>query len=110
MISVKKISDDEVVLEFSKNVSPEQAENVFRDMLRSTSKKVIVDFSGLMHLGHQLLGKLYMFNMDLQISKRKLVLTGCSDTIRALLKLTRVDQDIEIMKEPHQKYRDARLL
>jgi anti-anti-sigma regulatory factor len=109
MISVNKISDSEVVLEFSENVSPEQAENVFRDMLRSTFQKVIVDCSGLIHLGHMLLGKLYMFNLDIQISKKKLILTGCSDKIRNLLHLTRVDQDIEILREPYQRPRDSRL-
>jgi anti-anti-sigma regulatory factor len=109
MISVSKISDNEVVLEFSKNVSPEQAETVFNDILRSTYQKIIVDFSGLIHLGHRLLGKLYMFNMDLQISRRKLILTGCSDKIRSLLHLTRVDQDIDIENGPYQGLRDDRL-
>ena len=109
MISVNRISDNEVVVEFSENVSPEEAENVFRDILRSTFQKIIVDCSRLIHLGHLLLGKLYMFNLDLQISKKKLILTGCSDKIRDLLHSTRVDQDIEIVKEPYQQYRDSRL-
>jgi anti-anti-sigma regulatory factor len=109
MISINKISSNEVVLVFSENVSPEQAEEVFKDMLRSTSQKVIIDCSGLIHLGHQLLGKLYMFNMDLQISRRKLILSGCSDKIRNLLHLTRVDQDIEIVKESYQGLGDSRL-
>ena len=109
MISINKISSNEVVLVFSENVSPEQAEEVFKDMLRSTSQKVIIDCSGLIHLGHQLLGKLYMFNMDLQISRRKLILSGCSDKIRNLLHLTRVDQDIEIVKESYRGLGDNRL-
>jgi anti-anti-sigma regulatory factor len=109
MISINKISSNEVVLVFSENVSPEQAEEVFKDMLRSTSQKVIIDCSGLIHLGHQLLGKLYMFNMDLQISRRKLILSGCSDKIRNLLHLTRVDQDIEIVKESCRGLGDSRL-
>ena len=104
MISINKISSNEVVLVFSENVSPEQAEEVFKDMLRSTSQKVIIDCSGLIHLGHQLLGKLYMFNMDLQISRRKLILSGCN-----LLHLTRVDQDIEIVKESYRGLGDSRL-
>ena len=105
MIIVNKISDNEVVLEFSENVSAEQAEEVFRNMLRSTFQKIVVDCSGLIHLGHQLLGRLYMFNMDLEVSRRKLILTGCSDKIRNLLHLTRVDQDIEIVKEPYEGLR-----
>ena len=108
MISVNKISDKEVVLEFSENISAEQAEEVFRDMRRSTFQKVIVDCSGLIHLGHILLGKLYMFNIDLQISKRKLIISGCSDKVHDLLHLTRVDQDIEILKEPYQRPRERR--
>lgn len=107
MISINKISSNEVVLKFSENVSAEQAEEVFRNMLRSTFQNIVVDCSGLIHLGHQLLGRLYMFNLDLQISRRKLILTGCSDKIRNLLHLTRVDQDIEILKDPYHGPRDS---
>jgi len=108
VISVNKISKNEVVLELSDNVSPEQAEEVFKDILNSTFQKVIVDCSRLIHLGHKILGKLYMFNMDLQFSKRKLVLTGCSDRICDLLHLTRIDEDIEIAKEPFQRSQSGR--
>ena len=102
MISINKISKNEVVLEFSENVSPDQMEKVFKDILRSSYQKVIVDCSGLTHLGHKVLGKLYMFNMDLQISRRKLILIGCSDKIRNLLHLTKIDERIEIAKESFQ--------
>ena len=105
MISVNKISNSEVVLELSENVSPEQAEKVFKDILNSTFQKVIVDCSELIHLGQKILGKLYMFNMDLQIGRRKLILTGCSDEIRNLLHLTKIDERIEITKEPFQSPR-----
>lgn len=108
MIKVDKISDNEVVMKFSKNVSAEEVEDAFREVRGSTCRKVIVDFSELIHLGHQLLGKLYMFNLDLQISKKKLILAGCSNKIRDLLILTRVDQDIEILKEPYERLRDSR--
>ena len=110
VISVNKISKNEVLLECSENVSPEQAEKVFKDILNSTFQKVIVDCSGMIHLGHQVLGKLYRFNMELQFSRRKLVLTGCSEKIRNLLHLTKIDERIEIMKESFQSPRGSRKL
>ena len=97
-------------MEFSENVSPEQAEIVFKDILNSTFKNVIVDCSRLIHLGHKVLGKLYMFSMDLQFGKRKMILTGCPDNIHNLLHLTRIDEDIEIAKEPFQGPRGSRKL
>jgi anti-anti-sigma regulatory factor len=103
MINITKISGTEVLIELSSSVSPQQAEEVFQDMLRSTYHKIIVDCSGLIHLGHQLLGRIYMFNMDLDINKRKLILTGCSEKIHNLLHITRIDQDIEVDKEPYHR-------
>lgn len=102
MISVKKISKNEVVLEFAKNVSPEQAEKVFKNILNSSFQKITVDCFRLLHLGHQLLGKLYMFNMDLRIGRRELILIGCSDEICRLLHITKIDERIKIAKEPFQ--------
>ena len=110
MISVNKISKNEVLLKCSGNVSPEQADKVFTDILNSTFIKVIVDCSGMIHLGHQVLVKLYRFNMDLQFSRRKLVLKGCSDEFRNLLHLTKIDERIEIMKESFQSHRGSRKL
>jgi anti-anti-sigma regulatory factor len=109
VISVKKISKNEVVLEFSKNVSPEQAEKVFKNILNSEYQKVTVDCSSLIHLGYKVLGKISMFNLDLQTSKRKLTLTGCSERIRNLLHLTKIDERIEITKEPFPRLRNGRV-
>ena len=65
MITVNEISKKEVVLKFRDNVSPDEAEKVFQDMLRTGYPKIIVDCSEMIHIGHRLLGKLYMFHMDL---------------------------------------------
>ena len=105
MISVHEISRTEVLLKFPENVSPEQTEKVFKDILNAPFHKVTVDCSELLHLDHKVLGKLYMFNMDLQFSKRKMVLIGCSEKIRNLLHLTKIDERIEIAKETFQSPR-----
>jgi len=102
VISVNKISKNEVVLEFSENVSPVEAEKVFKNILNSTFQKITVDCSRLVHLGYQLLGKLYMFNMDLRIGRRELILTGCSDAISSLLHITKIDEHIAVAKKPLQ--------
>ncbi len=96
MISVDAISNDEALVTLSKNVSPEQAEEAFKEVLRAPHHKVTIDCSDLNHMGHEILGKLYMLNMDLQINRRSLVLAGCSEKIRNLLHLTKIDERIEI--------------
>jgi anti-anti-sigma regulatory factor len=108
MISVNKISRNEVVLELSQTVSPERAEKVFDQILHSTFQTVTVDCSRLIHLGHRLLGKLYMFNMDLRVGKRKLILKGCSAEICSLLRITKLDERVEIAEEQPQKPLDTR--
>lgn len=107
MVVVKEISKSEVLLKFSNSVSPDQAEIVFKDMLRSGYQKITVDCSDLIHIGHQLLGKLYMFHMDLQINKRQLVLTDCSEEIRSLLHLTKIDETLQIVRKPFQGSQDS---
>lgn len=96
MISVDAISNDEALVTLSKNVSPEQAEEAFKEVLRAPHHKVTIDCSDLNHMGHEILGKLYMLNMDLQINRRSLVLAGCSEKIRNLLHLTKIDERIKI--------------
>ena len=78
MISIDEISKDEVLVTLRKNVSPEQAEKAFKEVLRARHHKVTVDCSDLNHMDHKILGKLYMLNMDLQINSRSMVLAGCS--------------------------------
>lgn len=107
MISFNEISKNEVLVTLRKNVSPEQAEKAFKEVLRAPYHKVAVDCSDLNHLGHEILGKLYMLNMDLQINRRSLVLTGCSEKIRSLLHLTKIDEHIKIENDssPDQRFR-----
>lgn len=78
------------------DISPEQVEKTFNELIRSSYKKVTIDCAELTHMDHKILGKLYMLNMDLQISRRSLVLAGCSEKIRGLLHLTRIDKRIEL--------------
>jgi anti-anti-sigma regulatory factor len=108
VISVTRISKDEVMLKLSEKVTPEQVDRVFRDILNGAFQRVVVDCSGLMHFGHRILGKLYMFNMDLRISRRKLILSGCSEEMRSLLHLTKIDERIEIARQPPQHPKEAK--
>jgi anti-anti-sigma regulatory factor len=105
MISVHEISKDEVLVTLRQNVSPEQAAKAFREVMRAPHQKVTIDCAELAHMDHKILGKLYMLNMDLQISKRSMVLAGCSEKIRSLLHLTKIDERIEITEEPSPRYR-----
>ena len=96
MISVHEISKDEVLVTLTQNVSPEQAEKTFKEVMRTPHHKVTIDCAELTHMDHKILGKLYMLNLDLQISRRSLVLAGCSAKIRSLLHLTKIDERIEL--------------
>ena len=108
MIDVNKISDYEVLVELSENVSPEEVEKEFNEILNESFHTVIVDCSRLIHLGHKVLGKLYMFNIDLSISRRKFVLTGCPDNIRNLLHLLTIDEGMNIVKDPFKRLSDSK--
>jgi len=66
MISFHEISKDEVLVTLNQNISPEQAEKIFKEVMRTPYQKVTVDCAELTHMDHKILGKLYMLNMDLQ--------------------------------------------
>jgi len=99
MISVNKTSKHEAVLRLNESDSLDKVAALFQDVVSSAYKTIIVDCSGLAHVGHQLLGKLYMLSVDLRIRGKKLLLTGCSQEIRSILHLTKIDERIEVFTD-----------
>ena len=100
MISIHAISKHDVLVMLSDNDSPQEAAALFQQIVQSAYKTITVDCSALQHLRHDLLAKVFRFFVDLRIEGKKLVLRGCSQEIRSVLYLIKLDQCIEAAAEP----------
>jgi hypothetical protein len=99
MIDVKRISNDEIVMEFIEKVTPEEIVNNSNDILSSKCKTVSIDCSKIYTLDHTILGKLYMLKLDLSIRRKNLVIKGCSKKILGILRMMRFNNLVQIVPQ-----------
>ena len=104
VITQQPLSDTEILLKFSNNVSSEEVQQLSNKIVPSPYKTVIIDLSEVCHLNHTILGKLYMLKLDLTVRSKRLAFEGCSERLFNMLKLLNFDKTVEILKSLPQRY------
>ena len=98
MITQQRLSDTEILVKFSNDVSHEEVQQLSNKIVQSSYKTVIIDLSEVYHLNYAILGKLHMLKLDLSVRSKRLTFQGCSEKLINMLRLLKFDKTIEILR------------
>jgi anti-anti-sigma regulatory factor len=110
VINQEQLSDTEIVVKFSSDISSHEIQLLSNKIVHSAYRTVIIDLSEVNHLNYTMLGKLHMLKLDLAVRSKRLVFEGCSESLLNMLKLLQFDKTIEILRlSPKARHKNHKL-